>query len=104
MLQDDARGGQSRVPAQIRFHGGSEPADMVAVARADVEGGLGEIVFPRDRLHGRFREPVIERANRSGISAENSAGKRVNLVDGEFHPLTLATDVTADAISENGAN
>ena len=67
--------------AQIDLDGGGEPAQRVVATLAHEEGGLGEIVLRRDRLHRRVREPRFQRTDRGRIAAEQAVGERIDLID-----------------------
>jgi len=71
--------------AQIDLDGRREPAQRVTVAFADEKSSLGEIILSRDGLHGRVRQPAVERADGCRIAAEQLIGERIDLINRQLH-------------------
>ena len=71
--------------AQIDLDRRREPAQRIVGALAHEEGGFGEIILRRDRLHGGVGQPFGQRADRGGVAAKQFFGERINLVDRQAH-------------------
>jgi len=67
--------------AQIDFHQGCEPAQIVAFAFAHEKRGLREIVLAGDGLHLIVRKPFLQRTDCGGITRENLARESVYLIN-----------------------
>src|SRR5207342_1398081 len=58
-------------------------------AVAQQEGGFGQVVLRRERLHRRVRRKLVERHHRRGIALEASGGEGIELVEGATHAVIL---------------
>jgi hypothetical protein len=85
IMENDMPSGKGRVPAQVDFDRRREPAQRVIAAVADEESRLGKVVLGGDRLHGRFRQPSLQRADRGRVAAEQAVGERIDLIDRQAH-------------------
>src|SRR5712692_8231768 len=85
VAEEDVRGGERRVTAEIDLHRRRKPAKRHHLAASDDEGGLGEVVLRRDRREHAVRQPRVEEDHCGGISAKGAVGKGVDLVERELH-------------------
>ena len=85
MVKKNVRGGKSGVAAKIHFHRWRHPAQIEVVSSRNDEGRLGQIIFGRERLQLRVWQPLLQKANAGGITAERSIGEGRNFVIGNFH-------------------
>ena len=87
-------GGKRRVAAEGYFHGRGEPPeieDAAFIVPAAGEGGLGEVVLRRDRLHQRVIQPRIEDQHGSRVAGEEPFREGIDLEHGEgAHDVPLA--------------
>ncbi len=71
--------------AEIDLDRGGEPAQGIALALADEESRLGEVVLGGDRLQRRIRQPFLERHDGRRIAGEDAIGEGVDLIDRQAH-------------------
>jgi len=58
---------------------------VVSILHGHEEGGFREIVLLCNGLKHAFVEPLLQRTNGSGITAEEAACKSINLIKRYFH-------------------
>src|SRR3546814_15436073 len=75
--------------AQIDLDRGREPAQVIILAARHEEGGLGQVVLRRDRLHRRIGDPTVQRADGGGVAAEDAVGESVDLIQWDPHRFLL---------------
>jgi hypothetical protein len=84
-IENGEGGRQSRMAAEVDFHAGREPTQIIqTTAPANIEGSFRHIVFAGDRLKRAVRQPAVELTDGSRISAENLAAERIDLLDFQF--------------------
>ena len=89
VFPQDVRAGERRVPAQIDFDSGREPAEIVSVALRHQKGSLGEIHLARDLEHPFLVRRLGKDANSRRITGKRAIRERIDLCDVEGHAPNL---------------
>ena len=85
-LKDYIRSRQRRVAAKVDLDLRGKPANVVLIAVFQEKSCLSEIIFRRDRLEPRIREPFLEETDTRRIASESPVGESCDFVIRNFHP------------------